>query len=598
MRNNQHIHLLSESVTNKIAAGEVVERPASVLKELMENCVDAGADQIDVEVTGGGRRSILVSDNGSGMSADDALMSIQRYATSKIKDVDDIECIKTMGFRGEALAAISSVSRFRLVSRTADTESGTEIVVSQGKVQSVESVGAPIGTSIQVRNLFFNVPARRKFMRTEKTEFSHIRQKFLVYALAYPEIGMTLRADERSVYTLSSGDSMENRLLEIYGDSLRGALRQMQFESNGIRVNGYVALPQVARSDRSDQYVFVNHRPAIAPVIAYAIREGFRTMMSRDRHPVLFLFIEMDPAMVDVNVHPTKREVRFRRSQQLRDAIIGAIRTALQASSDPTDYVAGEGVSREQSFSFENRGGIKIDDMQPTRVFSYPRMPMLDEGSNRGAELRQEERNVGDGDEQSDNMPWSQCRVLGQVGGLFVVLETEDGIVLMDPHAAHERVMFEKFMGQVLSGKVQSQGLLAPETIDMSPENALIVRKNEQILGEMGFGVSSFGGDSFIVDAVPSCLGKVSIAEVVENLAKAAERGGKTSSAEHANEERIAMAACKAAVKAGDILNLDEIERLVMDLAGSRMPYTCPHGRPTIIFMSFKELQKKFGRLT
>ncbi len=595
MGNNQQIHLLSESVTNKIAAGEVVERPASVLKELMENCVDAGADQIDVEVTGGGRRSILISDNGSGMSEDDALMSIQRYATSKIEGVDDIERIQTMGFRGEALAAISSVSRFRLVSRTATSDSGTEIVVSQGRVQSVESVGAPVGTSIQVRNLFFNVPARRKFMRAEKTEFSHIRQKFLVYALAYPETGMTLKADDRLVYTLSTGDNMENRILEIYGDSLRDALRPLEFESDGIRVRGCVAMPQVARSDRSDQYVFVNHRPATAPVIAYAIREAFRTLMARDRHPVLFLFIEMDPAMVDVNVHPTKREVRFRRPQHLRDAVIGAIRVALRTSANIVDGVS-DTVERTQPFSFEKRGGIKIDDMVPPRVFSYPRMPMLDVSSRHGAEFRREESEA-DVDESGENAPWSQCRVLGQVGGMFVVLETEDGVVLMDPHAAHERVMFEKFMGQVLSGSVRSQGLLTPETVEMSPENALIVRKNEQILREMGFGISSFGADSFIVDAVPSCLGEVSIEVVIENLAKVAERGGRISSAEHAHEERIAMAACKAAVKAGDILNLDEIERLVVDLARTRMPYTCPHGRPTIIFMSFTELQKKFGRL-
>jgi len=593
---DKHIHLLSERVTNKIAAGEVVERPASVLKELVENSLDAGADQVDVEVVEGGRRVLTVADNGRGMNADDALMSIQRYATSKIGDVEDIESISTMGFRGEALAAISSVSRFKLTTRSEESDAGTEVVVSGGKVQDVQSAGCPLGTKIEVRNMFFNVPARRKFMRTARTEFTHVKQKFLVYALANPAVGMTLKSDERTVFSLTPGDGLEDRIGAIYGESLSSALRTVEHSYAGVNIRGYVALPRVARSDRSDQYIFINNRPATAPVLAYAIREGYHTLMPSGRHPVLFLFLQLDPGLVDVNVHPTKREVRFRRSNDVRDAMIGAIRKALETPSSAAPVPPREDGGHAAFGGLDKRSSIDIQDLPKAPVFQYPRMSMLDERPLQDRSATEISQGEGELETGADT-PWARCRVLGQIGGLFVVLETEDGMVLMDPHAAHERVMFDKFMDQVVNGKVHSQGLLAPETLDMSPDNAAVIRKNEEVLKDLGFGISSFGGDSFIVDSVPSCIGEVSIAEVVENLAKAADRGGKASSAEHGARERIAMAACKAAVKAGDMLSLSEIEKLVVDLALTKMPYTCPHGRPTMIFMSFKELQKKFGRI-
>lgn len=591
------IHLLSERVTNKIAAGEVVERPASVLKELIENSIDAGAKSVDVEIVEGGRCLLSVIDDGYGMNEEDALLSIQRYATSKIDDVDDIESIATMGFRGEALAAISSVSRFRLVSRTADSDSATEVVVSGGKIQSVEKVGAPVGTNIEVRNMFFNVPARRKFMRTARTELSHIRQRFLVYSIAYPGIGFTLRSDDSPIYSLTAGDSMLDRIQRIYGESVASALKEVDHESNGVSVGGFAALPRVARTDRSDQYIFVNGRPATAPVLGYAIKEGYHTLLPSGKHPVLFLFVSTDPKMVDVNVHPTKREVRFRNNHSIRDAVISALKGALSNKSPGMDATARhDGIAAR---SFKQVDNLQIEDIPQAPVFRYPRMPMFEDARDRAPENSPADANSEDEGALDDGgQPWSECRILGVVGGMFVVLDTDDGMVLMDPHAAHERVMYEKFMDEALKGAVRSQGLLYPESIEMSPENADVIRKNESSLQDMGFGISSFGGDSFIVDAVPSCLGEVAVANVIEQLGKALERGGRRASMEHGLQERIAMAACKAAVKAGRPLTLEEIERLVVDLARSKMPYTCPHGRPTIIFMSWRELQRKFGRIT
>ena len=328
------IRLLPDHVINKIAAGEVVERPASVLKELMENAIDAGATRIEVSVVGGGKRALVVTDNGSGMSRDDALLSVERHATSKIRDVEDIEQIGTMGFRGEALAAIASVSRFGLITRRADRESGTEVTLAAGRVLSVDDAGCPPGTTITVRSLFFNVPARRKFLRTEQTEFAHVKQMFLVHALAHPDLALHLRADDRPIYELPSGASLKERIRDVFNADLMQSLVPIDYADVEARISGFAGLPRTHRADRSEQYIFVNGRPASAPVVGHAVREAYHTLIPRGRSPVLFLFIETDPGQVDVNVHPTKKEIRFRRSREIRDAVMSAIHHALHPAPE------------------------------------------------------------------------------------------------------------------------------------------------------------------------------------------------------------------------------------------------------------------------
>ena len=323
------IQLLPDQVINKIAAGEVVERPASVMKELFENALDAGATQVDAEIIRGGRQLIAITDNGCGMGRDQALLSIERHATSKIRSEADIENIHTLGFRGEALSSISSVSRFTLITRTAEELSGTEIQIAGGKLLSVEDIGCPIGTRMEIRNLFFNVPARRKFLRAEQTELSHIRQLFLVHALAHPTIGMSLKVDERMVYNLPRTGKMEDRITELYNASFFGQLLPLDYSDGEHAITGYAGLPQTGRKDRQDQYIFVNGRPAAAPVVYHALNEAYHSLIAKGRFPAVFLFIEMEPSLVDVNVHPTKKEVRFRRPNQLRNAVVAALQKAL-----------------------------------------------------------------------------------------------------------------------------------------------------------------------------------------------------------------------------------------------------------------------------
>ncbi len=567
------------------------------------------------------------------MTRDDALLSVERHATSKIRDVDDLERIATLGFRGEALAAITSVARFRLCTRRAADLMGTELLMAAGKIQEVRDAGCPPGTSVEVRHLFFNVPARRKFLRSEQTELVHLRQVFMTYGLAHPAVGMKLTVDGRLVFSLAPGAAFEDRRRDLFSFLAPADLRPVNHAVGGIRVTGHVGLPAVSRSDRSEQYIFINGRPAGAPIVSGAIREGYRAVLPRDRYPVVFLFLELDPSLVDVNVHPTKREVRFYNPGAVREAVTAAVRQALapacpssardgvgafvpqsvRPARNAAHSVAGgplapsaggllprdwhpplkglERISLERQFSYPARPGTPGAPVPPVMIGTsvVPGIPGAPKAGLRG--VVEASSNLPDA-----SAPWTWCRILGQIGGLYVVMETEDGLALMDPHAAHERVLYERFMVQVTQGRIESQGLLVPETVDLPPRDALRVRRNLEVLEKMGFGIAEFGGDTFVVDALPLCFQSTTSRELLTDVAAILETAGERRSADQLLEEQVAQAACKAAVKAHSVLTREEIEDLVMQLAKTEMPYTCPHGRPTLIHTSFQELAKKFGR--
>ncbi len=507
MADDNQIRVLPIQVANKIAAGEVVERPASVVKELVENAIDAGATQVDVAVVAGGRKLVSVSDNGSGMSRDDALLSIERHATSKIHDADDIERIDTLGFRGEALAAIASVSRFRLTSCRKDDVVGTEIVIAGGVMQDVRDIGCPPGTAIEVRDLFFNVPARRKFLRTQKTELFHIQDVFTIQALSHPEIGMSLTIDGRTMHRLPAAETLDDRLRELFSPDLLKQLRQVDHEAGQILVSGKVSVPTVHRGDRNEQYLFVNGRPTSPALLSYAILEGYRGLLPKGRHPSIFLFLSLPCGSVDVNVHPTKREIRFRRPGDVRDAVIAAIQNALAVTPEVAAPESGlPDVVGLIDHLPPVSTTLKIDDLPPTRAFKYPRQitPLATDApaaeAFRGSVTTQP--TVGDrggrdggssGPSATDDLhaaPWAWCRVLGQIGGFYVVLETENGMVLMDPRASHERVLYDRFMGSVVKGAVQTQALLIPETVELPARDAARARRNIELFQSMGFGIS------------------------------------------------------------------------------------------------------------
>lgn len=600
------IRVLGDAVINQIAAGEVVDRPASVLKELVENAIDAGSAQVDVEIAAAGGKLVRVSDDGTGMSRDNALLSIERHATSKIREIADIERIATLGFRGEALAAISSVSRFTLRTRVRDSLAGTEITVFGGTVQDVRDAGCPPGTTVEVRNLFFNVPARRKFLRSDATEMSHLKQTFLMYALAHTEVGFSFASDGREIWKLAGKTTLEGRLQDFYRSGADARLCPVHYRVGDMVVSGHIGLPDRTRPDRAEQYIFINGRPASVPILHAAIREGYHSTLPRDRHPVVFLFLALDPGEVDVNVHPTKKEVRFRNPAAVRDAVSVAIRRALGGDTGALPKTPRAGLAEPGAAGRPQAVPQFIRGLDAAPPPSAPRYP-----ASAAAAAKSAKSEVVPGGAAADEpaperspapakdappSPWAWHRVLGQVAGLYVVMEIEDGLVLMDPHAAHERILYERLLGQVRAGRVESQALLAPEAVDLNPADAERVRRALDLFKRLGFGVAEFGGDTFVVDALPACLSgtqpRVLLVEIAAGLEAAGDRGA----AVGAVEEKIAQAACKAAVKARDRLSGDEIESIISQLARVEMPYTCPHGRPIIIHFSFKELDKRFGR--
>jgi DNA mismatch repair protein MutL len=611
MQRDGHIRLLPIQVANKIAAGEVVERPASVVKELLENAIDAGASRIDVTVTAGGRKLVEVRDNGCGMNRDDALLSLDRQATSKIRDVDDIEHIDTLGFRGEAIPSIASVSRFILKTRRGADESGTELTVVGGSLQDVREAGLPPGTTIEVRDLFFNIPARRKFLRAYQTEQAHIRTIFTVHALAHPKIGMSLTSDGRELTRLPPDATLEERVRDLFGPDFCADLRVVESTSNGVRVYGFVSLPNQLRNDRSEQYIFINGRPATAPVIAYALKEAYPPLAG-ERKPIVLLFIEMPPEGVDVNVHPTKREVRFHKPAEVREAIIRAIRAALQRTSEggsatettttpyPIPQASGETFSR-------------LTPLPPSTSFTYPlRIPNAPVGTGlplfptpqrpHESSFRPDfsvpdiTRLVSPSDASSQT-PWKWCRVLGILEGGYALLETEDGQVTLDPRAARERVLFEQLMANHDKDDSFSQRLLLPETVQLPPGDSARLTKHLDVLQKMGFAVDTFGdSDHFVIEALPALLGDVSCRELLANIAHDLENAGVRRGTEKWREEIIAKAACRVMVGQTRTATIPEIEKLVAALVKTRMPYTCPRGKPTMIFTSYRELDRKFGK--
>ena len=581
------IRVLPDAVINQIAAGEVVERPAAVLKELVENAVDAGAARIEIEVVDGGRRLVRVRDDGSGMDRDNALLSIERHATSKLRELKDLDSIATLGFRGEALAAIASVSQFSLVTNREGSAAGTEILIFGGKIQDVRDAGAPRGTDVAVRNLFFNVPARRKFLRSAQTEFTHIRQAFLLEALANVGVEFVLRADDADVYRLPATDNLLDRVRDLYGAEVAGHLRPIRFGNGVVDVGGYAGIPPFSRLDREWQTTFVNGRPSGSPVLNFAVQNAYRDMLVGGRFAPLFLHVDLPADLVDVNVHPAKKEVRFRRPTEVRDVVVEAIRLAIAGGDLPRGKREDSPREPIRPFSAPARAPVAptvapvappppVAAIQPKLDWTPPVVPAAAPAPERAA-------------------PWAEYRLLGRVGGQYVALETADGLVLMDPRSAHERVLYERLLGAMEQGRVPAQGLLPPATVAVSPTQGAALRKHLDLLKELGFGVADFGADTFLVDALPTWIAGVAPGPLLSDIADGLLQGGKGAARDWALP-LVADVAGRQAVGLQRELNDAELHALVRDLSQTEMPYTSPRGKPTVILLGLRELNRKFGR--
>ncbi|MCB1204101.1 MAG: DNA mismatch repair endonuclease MutL [Verrucomicrobiae bacterium] len=623
------IRLLPEALACQVAAGEVVERPASVVKELVENSLDAGSTNIEVRVQRGGIALIRVTDDGCGMNRDDALMCLERNATSKIRTKEDLAAITTLGFRGEAIPSIASVSKFRLATREPGALTGTEVIVTGGRLERVNDCGEPPGTQIEVRSLFFNLPARRKFLRTETTEYAHLEQVLKTQAIAHETVRFSLVRDERLAFQLPATTSLRERIGGLVGNDLASRLLEIEpLEQKGVKVRGFIGPPGMGRGDRRQQLTFLNGRPVEAAIVTRALREGYHTALMKGQYPVTFLFLETDPSAVDVNVHPAKREVRFHDGFAVQDAIVAAVSRTLRDRM--TRPVSGVGLTGTTSPT--RPASVQEELIEPSSVYSTPRLDprpgalftalerqrveldSTQEGQVPGPTLSSPDPAIAElanpptspasppahpaetGTEEKPRA--SDYRIIGVLGKLYVLLEAKEGLVLMDQHAAHERVLFEELRRRMESEGAPSQRLLSPLMVDLPPRDFDLVSRHLETLERLGFGAEPFGGNTLKLDALPAFLKRddpeAFLQEVIREIRVASDR----MSSLRLGEDLIATTVCRAAVKANDTLKEPELRKLLEDLLECDMPYCCPHGRPTLIQIGYAELERKFGRRT
>ncbi|MGL4399322.1 MAG: DNA mismatch repair endonuclease MutL [Luteolibacter sp.] len=574
------IRVLPDILASQVAAGEVVERPASVVKELVENSIDAGAREIRVDIDRGGTALIRVSDDGCGMSREDALLSLERHATSKLRTAGDLAAILTLGFRGEAVPSIASVSRFRLVTRETDSISGTEIVVDGGKVRDVRDAGCAPGTVIEAKALFYNMPARRKFLRAETTESAHVEHQLRLHALAAPNVRFRLRRDDREVFDLPPAAKAVDRVRQLLGpEASRELIALPQTHGNGISVAGFVLPASHARKGRRHQFVFLNGRPVEDAVISRALAEGFRGAVSDGLHPAAWLWIDLEPTLVDVNVHPAKREVRFHRPVDVRDAILEAVTSGLRPAP------AVRPVKPEQTIRHEIARTVERN-APAASIFRVPQPVLADWPGvlpGPGADP------VGPTATPSGKTP--EFRLFGMLHHRFVLMESDDGLVLFDPKAAWERIFYEKLLNHG-DGVLETQGLLVPVLLELDPRDLDLVLRERMALQEAGIEVEAFGGNTLQVRSLPAFLSvddpRPFLSGLMDELLHDSAPGTR-----FAIERLARVLAKRASVLC--VPRLAETQALLEKLFSCELPYCAADGRPTLTELSLRELERRFG---
>ena len=595
------IALLPEEVASQVAAGEVVERPASVVKELVENSLDAGATRIEVLIRRGGNSYIRVTDNGCGMDRDDALLCLERHATSKIRTGADLMAIGTLGFRGEALPSIASVSRFRLATREHGALAGTEVMVSGGRLEGVKDCGEPEGTTIEARSLFYNLPARRKFLRTENTEAGHVEHSLQLQAIGHPEVGFVFLNEDRLVHQLPPGQSLRERLRDLFGPTLVAELLDVPAaEFGGLRISGLIGRAGVSRATRQQQIVFLNGRPIENSTVSHALREGYHTALMKGQHPVTFLSIQMDPAAVDVNVHPAKREVRFREPSAIREAIVEMTRRALESDRGAWTRTFAAPAAAAPLLQPETPSLIPIREQVALRRdwAEIPAVPPSPAPAPSPAATPPAQPAPSPAPRQPAPQPRAtdDFKIIGILGRLYILMENAGGLVLVDQHAAHERILFEEMRRRMESQEVPAQRLLLPITLQVAPRDADWLLANLDAIARTGIGLEPFGPATFKIDALPPFLNPSDPPQLLRDIVDDLRETSAQTSKLRLGEDMIAKTVCRHAVKANDVLREPECVRLIQDLLACELPYCCPHGRPTMIQLSYAELEKKFGR--
>lgn len=583
----RRIHILPEYLANQIAAGEVVERPASVVKELTENALDAGATAIEVSVEGGGLQLIRVADNGCGMGPEDAAAAFERHATSKISSPEDLEKVSTLGFRGEALPSIASVSRCTLTTAPPTSLEGTRVEIEGGRFLGAKPAGCPKGTVVEVRDLFFNTPARRKFLKTPATELSQIASVVTVLALAHESVAFKLTSGARSVVSVPAVESLVDRAAGLFGRQLAEALLEVSGEADGLTVRGLASPPAITRSNRNQQYLILGTRPFQDRRLAYAVAKAYEGFLTSGRHPVAVLRLSVDPYQVDVNVHPTKQEVRFQRPGEVFDLVCGSIRASLEGGVRPRTVSAPEPTA-----DFDRRQRVE-QAIESFLVKTRPREEIRP--------ITQHQRGIATPSTLTLTRPRDTLlslidrgRYVGQLYQTYLCFESDSGLILVDQHVAHERVLYEKMASQRVERGIASQDLLVPLTLELSPAESTVLEERAGVLEELGLTVEPFGGSTAAVKRVPVLWEGEDVEEKVHSLLDAlVELDGKAPEDE-VREKALVAAACKAALKAGRSMSEPEALSLVEALVSCQSPLVCPHGRPVVLFLERAEIERRF----
>ncbi|HSQ77724.1 MAG TPA: DNA mismatch repair endonuclease MutL [Nitrospirota bacterium] len=601
---NHKIKILQDHVINKIAAGEVVERPASVVKELIENSIDAGSTLIFIDIEQAGRRFIRITDNGCGMSKEDARIAFERHATSKITSDSDLEAIKTMGFRGEALSSIASVALVRMLTSEGEASSGTMVEIEGGSVKSVSDAAASQGTSLEISHLFYNTPARLKFLKSPATEFSHILTAVSRQAMAHPSIQFKLTNNKKTVLDLPASSNLKERAFQLYGGEIAENLIGFSGVRDLIRIEGLLGRPGFTRADKTYQDFYVNRRAVKNPSLTHALYSACGDMLMRDRHPVGFIFIEMDPSFVDVNVHPAKAEVRFRNQSQVHDLVRDVIRESLREQGLPgrgtttASRFDPEGVREALTdyFQKEQETDRMADSRKSSVLFGRRKSDRLLLDAHCDEEVSQQQT-FSSKSASPVIMPAVFLSPLAQIHDSYIITQSRDGMAIIDQHAAHERVLFEKLQDQFGNEHITIQHLLIPQQIELGPAQSHLLSEHLPDINKLGIAVEDFGNGTFVLKGIPSLLVGADYKKLLLDILDEIYIHGKSRKMDEVRDEVLSVMACHPAVKVHRKLDVREMEKLIEDLFKCRMPHTCPHGRPTVVRFSLDDIKKMFKRI-
>ncbi|MCK8825027.1 DNA mismatch repair endonuclease MutL [Fuchsiella alkaliacetigena] len=609
------IKMLPKEVINKIAAGEVIQRPASVVKELVENSIDAQASKLEIKAENGGKDLIQVIDNGQGMKREEAQLALKRHATSKISRANDLFSIRSLGFRGEALASIAAISKLEIRTRSEEELAGTLLKVSAGELLEVKDIGTPVGTNIIVKDLFYNTPVRYKYLKTTATEISKISDIINRLALAYPEISFKLIHNQRELLESPGNDSLLDTMFSIYGKEVSRELISVDYEDRYMQLRGYITKPKITRASAKHQSFFINRRYIKSKLLKEAVTEAYRSLIPKDRYPIVALMLKLNPILVDVNVHPQKMEVNFSRKDEIFKVVKSGIEEAL-AQADLSKKInlveEKEVLQQDNTDEKAQQQSLKLlkESTDANKQSSKETKQIVEKSSKKeyqasktkaeakkGVNLQEVSLDYQPAGEVEQQPSLSEFLPLGQLNNTYLVAQGPQGLYIIDQHAAHERIIYNQLLEKAAQTAVQSQSLLVPIKLELTRPEIEILTEQQLALKNLGFEVEHFGGQRYLIRAVPQLLGKLKTKEICRDIIEELLEQGKINKTEKVLKNLATVISCKSAIKSGQRLLKEEMENLLVQLEAAKDKYSCPHGRPTIIHFSAKELAKKFKRI-